>query len=31
MRNPEVVSKSYPGFWKDMQSIGIISERVKIK
>jgi len=31
MRNPEVVSKSYPGFWKDMQSIGIISERVKVK
>jgi 3-phosphoshikimate 1-carboxyvinyltransferase len=31
MRNPEVVSKSYPGFWKDMNAIGIISERVKIK
>jgi 3-phosphoshikimate 1-carboxyvinyltransferase len=27
IRNPQVVSKSYPGFWKDMASIGIKSEK----
>ncbi|HZV69249.1 MAG TPA: 3-phosphoshikimate 1-carboxyvinyltransferase [Saprospiraceae bacterium] len=31
MRDPEVVSKSYPGFWRDMNAIGINSERVKMK
>lgn len=31
IRDPEVVSKSYPGFWKDMHAIGISSERVKMK
>ncbi|MFZ1679242.1 MAG: 3-phosphoshikimate 1-carboxyvinyltransferase [Saprospiraceae bacterium] len=31
IRDPEVVSKSYPGFWKDMNAIGVMSERVKMK
>jgi len=31
IRDPEVVSKSYPGFWKDMESIGVKSEKVKAK
>jgi len=26
IKNPLVVSKSYPGFWKDMESIGVKSE-----
>jgi 3-phosphoshikimate 1-carboxyvinyltransferase len=29
IRDPEVVSKSYPGFWKDLESIGMKVERVK--
>ncbi|MBK9984962.1 MAG: 3-phosphoshikimate 1-carboxyvinyltransferase [Saprospiraceae bacterium] len=31
IRDAEVVSKSYPGFWKDMNTIGVTSERVKMK
>ncbi len=31
IRDPEVVSKSYPGFWKDMNAVGVMSERVKMK
>ena len=31
IRNPDVVSKSYPGFWRDMALIGVISEKVKKK
>lgn len=26
IRNPEVVSKSFPGFWKNLSSMGIIAE-----
>ncbi|MEP6646720.1 MAG: 3-phosphoshikimate 1-carboxyvinyltransferase, partial [Saprospiraceae bacterium] len=29
IRDPEVVSKSYPGFWNDMNAIGVKSEKVK--
>lgn len=29
IRNPEVVSKSYPGFWKDIGKIGIVYEPVR--
>jgi len=31
IKNPDVVSKSYPGFWRDMETIGVKSERLKIK
>ncbi len=31
IRDPEVVSKSYPGFWKDMEAIGLKLERVNVK
>jgi len=31
IRDPEVVSKSYPGFWKDIESVGIKIEKLKIK
>jgi 3-phosphoshikimate 1-carboxyvinyltransferase len=31
IREPEVVSKSYPGFWKDIETIGIKIEKLKIK
>jgi len=31
IKNPDVVSKSYPGFWKDMDLIGVKSERIKVK
>ena len=31
IKEPEVVSKSYPGFWKDIESIGIKIEKLKIK
>lgn len=31
IKNPEVVSKSYPGFWKDIEAIGIKIEKLKIK
>jgi len=31
IKDPEVVSKSYPGFWKDTESIGIKCEKLKIK
>ncbi|HUR31363.1 MAG TPA: hypothetical protein VMZ69_08010, partial [Saprospiraceae bacterium] len=29
IREPEVVSKSYPGFWRDVGKIGLKTERVK--
>jgi 3-phosphoshikimate 1-carboxyvinyltransferase len=29
IREPEVVSKSYPGFWRDASQIGLKTERVK--
>ena len=28
IENPEVVSKSYPGFWKDLKSVGFVIEEV---
>lgn len=31
LRDPEVVSKSYPGFWKDIETIGIKIEKLKMK
>ncbi len=31
IKDPEIVSKSYPGFWKDIESIGIKIEKLKIK
>jgi 3-phosphoshikimate 1-carboxyvinyltransferase len=31
IRNTEVVSKSYPGFWRDIKSIGMKSEKIKGK
>lgn len=31
IKDPDVVSKSYPGFWKDLESIGIKREVVKMK
>ena len=31
IRDPEVVSKSYPGFWKDLESIGMKVEKIKAK
>lgn len=30
IKNPEVVNKSYPAFWKDLISIGFIVEKVEI-
>ena len=29
IKNPEVVSKSYPGFWKDVETVGFKIERFK--
>ena len=31
IKNPEVVSKSYPGFWNDISAAGIKLEKVKVK
>jgi 3-phosphoshikimate 1-carboxyvinyltransferase len=31
IKDPEVVSKSYPGFWKDIASVGIKLEKIKVK
>ena len=31
IKDPDVVTKSYPGFWKDLESIGIKREVVKMK
>jgi len=31
IKDPDVVSKSYPGFWKDMESLEVKSERIKVK
>jgi 3-phosphoshikimate 1-carboxyvinyltransferase len=31
IRNPDVVSKSYPGFWRDMATMGVKSEKIKVK
>ena len=31
IKDPDVVSKSYPGFWKDIEAIGIKRESVKLK
>ncbi|MDZ4748980.1 MAG: 3-phosphoshikimate 1-carboxyvinyltransferase [Saprospiraceae bacterium] len=31
IKDPEVVSKSYPGFWKDIATIGIKCEKLKVK
>ncbi len=31
IKHPDVVSKSYPGFWRDMDTIGVKSERIKVK
>jgi 3-phosphoshikimate 1-carboxyvinyltransferase len=31
IKDPEVVSKSYPGFWKDVESIGLKCEKLKVK
>ncbi len=31
IKDPDVVSKSYPGFWKDLETIGIKRESVKLK
>jgi len=31
IKDPDIVSKSYPGFWKDIESIGIKIEKLKIK
>jgi 3-phosphoshikimate 1-carboxyvinyltransferase len=31
IKDPDVVSKSYPGFWKDAEMIGVKSERIKLK
>lgn len=30
IKDPEVVTKSYPGFWKDMEALGVKSEKVKV-
>ena len=30
IRDPDVVSKSYPGFWKDLSSLGMIVEKIKL-
>ena len=31
IKDPDVVSKSYPGFWKDIVTIGIKVEKIKVK
>ena len=31
IKDPDVVSKSYPGFWKDIESIGMKCEKMKVK
>lgn len=31
IRNPEVVSKSYPGFWEELKGLGVKCELVKIR
>ena len=31
IKDPDVVSKSYPGFWKDIETIGIKVEKIKVK
>jgi len=31
IKDPDVVSKSYPGFWKDIATIGIKCEKIKVK
>ncbi len=31
IRDPDVVSKSYPGFWRDIQGIGMTVEKLKLK
>ena len=31
IKDPDVVSKSYPGFWKDIEAIGIKREIIKLK
>ena len=31
IKNPQVVSKSYPGFWKDMATIGVKSEPLTLR
>lgn len=31
VKNPEVVSKSYPGFWNDLTRIGFTLEKIKLK
>ncbi len=31
IKDPDVVSKSYPGFWKDITTIGIKCEKIKVK
>jgi 3-phosphoshikimate 1-carboxyvinyltransferase len=31
IKDPDVISKSYPGFWKDIASIGIQAEKIKLK
>ncbi len=30
IKDPDVVSKSYPGFWKDLSSLGMIVEKIKL-
>lgn len=30
IRDPDVVSKSYPGFWKDVESVGMKVEKLKL-
>jgi len=31
IKDPDVVSKSYPGFWTDMEACGVKSEKIKVK
>ncbi len=31
IKDPDVVSKSYPGFWKDVERIGMKCEKIKVK
>lgn len=31
IKDPDVVSKSYPGFWNDMETCGVKSEKIKVK
>lgn len=31
IKDPDVVSKSYPGFWKDIERIGMKCEKIKVK